>query len=354
MKSLSVCMIVKNEEDVIGRCLECVKCFADEIIIIDTGSTDKTKKIAAQFTDLIYEFEWIDDFSAARNFSFSKATKDYVMWLDADDVIDEKNQTGIKNLMLTIDSSIDMVMMKYDIAFDEHGKTTFSYYRERIMKRVKNYKWIGEIHEVISPSGSILHSELAISHKKMHPNEPQRNLRIFQKLLEQGKKLDPRQTYYYARELYYNNQIQAAIECFEAFLSDGKGWLENNISACKDLASCYARIGDDEKALNALFRSFVFDEPRAELCCEIGKYQLNRKLYKAAIFWYELAASRTMNCKGGGFYLIDCYGYIPYIQLCVCYDKLGERMKAIEYNEKAGQIKPQDKSYLHNKHYFSY
>lgn len=352
MGLLSVCMIVKNEEDVLDRCLSCVKGFADELVIVDTGSVDRTKEIAARFTDNIYDFAWIDDFAAARNFSFSKATGDYVMWLDADDVIDEKNQSGIKNLISTLDPSVDMVMMKYDVGFDQDGTPTFSYERERILKRSRQYQWTGAIHEVISPSGIVIHSELSILHKKIHANEPQRNLRIFEKILSEGKQLEPRQTYYYARELYYNERIPDAIKQFESFLNEGNGWLENNISACKDLAACYTRMGEDEQALRALFRSFSFDVSRAELCCDIGQHLLNRQLYRIAIFWYELAASRTRTDQGGGFYQADCYGYLPYMQICVCYDKLGEHEKANEYNEKAGQIKPQDKNYLFNKQYF--
>ena len=89
MASVSLCMIVRNEEQVLGRCLSCVKDFADEIIIVDTGSTDKTKEIASLFTDQIYDFPWIDDFAAARNFAFQKGAGDYLFWLDADDVITE-------------------------------------------------------------------------------------------------------------------------------------------------------------------------------------------------------------------------------------------------------------------------
>ena len=72
-------MIVKNEEEVLARCLDCVLQFADEIIIVDTGSSDKTKEIASKYTDKVYDFEWCDDFSKARNYAFSKATMDYVM-----------------------------------------------------------------------------------------------------------------------------------------------------------------------------------------------------------------------------------------------------------------------------------
>lgn len=62
MAGISVCMIVKNEEEVLARCLACITSFADEIVIVDTGSTDKTKEIAASFTDNVYDFPWCDDF----------------------------------------------------------------------------------------------------------------------------------------------------------------------------------------------------------------------------------------------------------------------------------------------------
>ena len=74
MITISLCMIVKNEEAVLARCLDSVKEVVDEIVIVDTGSTDKTKEIAAQYTDLVYDFAWDDNFSAARNASFARAT----------------------------------------------------------------------------------------------------------------------------------------------------------------------------------------------------------------------------------------------------------------------------------------
>ena len=77
--TISLCMIVKNEEKVLARCLESAKGFADEIIIVDTGSQDRTKEIARAYTEKIYDFSWKDDFSAARNESFSKASMDYCM-----------------------------------------------------------------------------------------------------------------------------------------------------------------------------------------------------------------------------------------------------------------------------------
>ena len=92
MATISLCMIVKNESAVLARCLDSIADLMDEIIIVDTGSTDNTKEIAAQYTSRIYDFKWTSDFSAARNFSFSKATMEYIYTADADEILDDANR----------------------------------------------------------------------------------------------------------------------------------------------------------------------------------------------------------------------------------------------------------------------
>ncbi len=353
MITISLCMIVKNEEKVIGRCLDCIKDIVDEIIIVDTGSTDATKEIAKNYTDKIYDFEWIDDFSAARNFSCSKATKNYIMWLDADDVIFEEDRTRLKALKKTLNPSVNMVMMKYNVGFDNKGNLTLSYYRERLFMRMMNYVWLDPIHEVITPSGNIIHSDIAVTHKKIHRNDPERNLRIFKKMISNGEILNTRQKFYYARELYYSEQYSEAIACFHDFLYSEDGWLEDRISACKDLAACYYSINKEKEALHTLLLSLEYDKPRAEICCDIGKHFFTRKQYDIAIFWYKLAKDYDPHERNGGFHLVDCYSYIPNIQLCVCYDRLGNKEKAIFYNEEASKSKPGDASVLYNRKYFS-
>ena len=184
-------------------------------------------------------------------------------------------------------------------------------------------------------------------------SDPKRNLNIFEKMKEKGDIFSPREQFYYARELYYNAQYQEAIKLLEEFLNEKQGWIENNIEACLNMAKCYRQLDSKEEALSCLFRSFIYDIPRAEICCEIGKYFFQEQQYKKATFWYEQATQCEKNEESGGFVITDCYGYIPYIQLCVCYDKLGNQEKAKEYNEKAGRIKPTDKAYLYNKNYFN-
>jgi tetratricopeptide (TPR) repeat protein len=349
--TLSLCMIVKNESDVLARCLSCMEGIADEIIIVDTGSDDRTQDIARQFTTHVYEFPWSDDFSAARNFSFSKATMDYTMWLDADDYLSEKNRFQLQKLKETL--STDMAFLRYDVAFDAQGNPTLSYYRERIVRTSLKYHWTGEIHEIIVPQGSIGYFDIHIEHRKLHPTEKGRNLRIFRKMLADGKTLDSRQQFYYARELMYNGDDTAAEAAFLQFLDGGQGWVENQISACLDLCRCQERLGKPDAALATLLRSFTYDVPRAEICCEIGKVFLSHGQYRTAAFWYETAAASNPAPQNGGFCQIDCYGYIPCMQLCVCYDHLGEREKDETWNEKAGALKPNDPAYLYNCSYFA-
>lgn len=353
MIDLSLCMIVKNEESVIGRCLDSIKDVVDEIIIVDTGSTDKTKEIVRKYTDKLYDFKWIEDFAAARNYSFSKATKEYVMWLDADDVITQKDKVGLLKLKKSLSSTIDMVFMKYNVAFDEDGKPTYSYFRERIFKRKNNYKWVGEIHEVITPSGNMIHSDVAVTHKKQGGKDPKRNIRIFEKMLKNGKLFGPREQFYYSRELYYNDRYDEAIAGFNKFLNSGAGWVEDCISACKDMSSCYYLIKDEKNALYSLFRSFEFDDPRAEICCDIGKHLYDRNKFNQAIFWYKIALTKDINDRKQGFKLNDCYDFIPSIQLSVCYDRLGDIEKAIFYHEKAKKLKPNNDAVLYNENYFN-
>jgi len=352
MVSISLCMIVKDEEEVLARCLDSVQDIADEIVIVDTGSADRTREIASRYTDLVYDFVWIDDFAAARNFAFSRGTKDYLMWLDADDVISEKDRRDFLDLKRDLDPAVDIVMMKYHTGFDDMGNPNFSYYRERLIKNHKGYLWVSPIHEAITPSGNIIYSETGIEHRKIKASDPDRNLRIFEKMIHEGIPLDPRQQFYYAGELYYHRRYEEAKENYEVFLESEDGWLENQIEACRHLADCYHHMGQEKQELQALFYSLSLDIPRAEICCDIGRCFFDKKKYPIAVFWYKQAANTKRRDERGGFVLLDCYDYIPYLQLCVCYDRLGDYKAAQMYNEMAGKVRPDSKTYLANREYF--
>src|SRR5690606_26419850 len=121
MVTISLCMIVKNEEAVLARCLDTVKDLVDEINIVDTGSTDRTVEIANQYTDRVFHFAWTGKFADARNESFKYATKDYILYLDADDVLLEPDRQKFMHLKETLDPAVDSVSMYYDAGTDEFG-----------------------------------------------------------------------------------------------------------------------------------------------------------------------------------------------------------------------------------------
>lgn len=346
MATVSLCMIVKDEEPVLYRCLESVGTAVDEIVIVDTGSSDRTVEIAQQFTDRIFTFPWNDNFADARNFAFSKATMEYQMWLDADDVIEDAQALCRLKERLTA----DVVMLPYHVAFDADGIPVMSYYRERLLRRACEFRWVGAVHEVITPRGNVIYGEPAILHRKEHVNDPDRNLHIFEKRLADGMMLAPREQYYYARELYYHKYYAQAAEMFVEFLESGNGWKEDCIGACLQLSSCYQALEKTEEAFKVLFRSFIYDLPRAEVCCEIGRLYMIQQRWEEAVFWYEMALDAPLRMQG--FSQPDYHDYIPYMQICVCHDRLGNVRLARAYNEKAGRIKPKDANFLANRKYF--
>lgn len=349
MAELSVCMIVKNEEKVLGRCLECVKKFADEIVIVDTGSSDDTMAIARQYTDKVYEFEWINNFAAARNYSFSKATRDYAMWLDADDVIDEVNCCKIAALMQTLEA--DVAMFKYECGDDGAGNPLLIYYRERIVKRSNGFLWQEPVHEHLSAGGNIIEVDIRVRHKSEAKPGSTRNLDIYRAELEKGNRLSSRGLYYYSRELETHGMLQEAVDSYAEFLARGDGWVEDCISACHGRSGCLSRLGQRQDAIKAVCESFAYGAPRAKSCCLIAGLYMEAADYPSATYWYH-AALRAPEQTGWGFTEPKYQAFVPHMQLCVISDKLGNREQALQHHDIALQLAPADKSALHNERYF--
>ena len=340
MITISLCMIVKNEENVLKRCLDSAKDIVDEIIIVDTGSTDKTKEIAKEYTDKIYDFEWINDFSAARNYAFSKATMDYQLFLDADDIFPEESISVIKQLKKDITPDIDLVTMKYVTHFDDQGNPSFIATRERLFKRSVGYLWEDPIHEVIPIRGKVLSTDICVHHKKEdYERTRDRNLNIYLTLEKEGHSFTPRQTYYFARELNDHGQHAKAAYYFELFLAGKQGWKEDNIASAFNLALIYERLGHREKILPVLTATFAWDSPRPEVCCQLGYYYKNSENYEYALKWFELALNLPKDNGILGFVLPEYEGYIPNLEACVAAYHLGKIELAIAYNEQAATYK---------------
>ena len=165
MATISLCMIVKNESAVLARCLDSIADLMDEIIIVDTGSTDNTKEIAAQYTSRIYDFKWTSDFSAARNFSFSKATMEYIYTADADEILDDANRERFLRLKGALLPEIEIVQMKYVTqgTFDTVLNAKKEY-RPKLFRRLRTFTWIDPIHETVRLTPVTFDSDVEILH----------------------------------------------------------------------------------------------------------------------------------------------------------------------------------------------
>lgn len=342
---ISLCMIVKDEEEVLARCLDSASDLVDEIVIADTGSTDKTTEIAHTYTEFLYKFPWEDDFAKARNFAFSKATGDYLLWLDADDIVSPSGGTKEALLSFLERGQPDLVYCPYRVG----GGCVFE--RERLVLRTGNFQWQGRVHECIPPHGKTARYPLTVEHLGSKKIRGERNLRIYRKWAKE-ERLSARDLFYYGRELFYGGYYPEAAAALEEMLKED-GWYVNKIEACKYLALTREQLGDWEGAVDALTESFRFGEPRAALLCELGRLFRIRGRLREAAFWYESALSCRDHTAEGDFEQPDCRGIIPVLELVFCCYRIGEREKAAFYHKKSEELAPAHPSVLYNRQFFS-
>lgn len=346
-------MIVKDEEDILDRALQSVKGFPDEIIIVDTGSSDNTMEISRKWTEKVFAFEWVEDFSAARNYTFEQATMDYIFWLDADDVVNSNNLKKLIHLKRTLNPSFDAVRMDYHTTFDSYGNVTTTARRIRLIKRKSPFRWIGVVHEDLSWEGkggnpTILESDIIIIHKKMKPSTEKRNLQIYEKHLAKGLTLTTQDIFHYAQELKGDKQYEKAIGYYEEFLRK-----KNNSSSWRtftynQLATCYHLIGDTKKELEITLQSFAEGLPLPEFCCRLGEHFVKKKEYDAAIFWYELAVNVPCDKNIQGSTSETFRTWFPNKQLALCYLQLGQYSKVYRHYKKALSFRAGDEEMLRN------
>ena len=165
-KTLSLCMIVKNEEKSLARCLQSVQNLADEIIVTDTGSTDKTVEVAKKFKASVFNFPWKNNFAEARNFSLAHCNSDYVLYLDADEELPPDSVEKIKEILDSEEQKAFLCKIKNIDEFS--GRTNFGTYC-RLFPNVEGIQFRGRVHEQIEDSLKearieIVDSEIEIVH----------------------------------------------------------------------------------------------------------------------------------------------------------------------------------------------
>lgn len=369
MGKISLCMIVKNEENYIENCLKSIYDIVDEIIIVDTGSNDETKNICKKYTNNIYDFEWVNDFSAARNFSFSKATCEYIMWLDADDILKEDDRNKLKLLKENLENiKEDHISMYYNYSFNSDGKPSLTFKRNRIVKKDSNFNWVGCIHEVIDTNILDAYStDIYITHTRSHSNTD-RNLKIFMEKDKEGKITTTRDILYFAKELFYNNKFYKSLEKFNEYMTREDVWIEDKIDAYIKMSDCYAGLelkhkqfeSDDEKVYvnykdkqkYYLMETFKLTYPRAEALYRLSNVYIEEKRYYEAILYLESIFKMPYPKDCAGFLNNDMWDFLPHLQLCFCYYNVGDINKSIYHHNKCLELRPNDQRVISNEEFF--
>ena len=295
MIRISCCMIVKDEEKVLARCLDSIADLMDEIIIVDTGSTDRTKEIARKYTDKIYDFKWIQDFSAARNYAFSLAKMEYIYTADADEVVDPENRKRFRYLKECILPEIEIVQMKYGNQL-QHG-TVYNFdeeYRPKLFKRLREFVWEGAIHEMVRLEPVVYDSDIVITHLPEKPHGD-RDLENFRAQIGRGVRLNKRLHGMYARELYMvgtKADLEAGMAFFMSSAKDPRRDKDEVMEACCVVTRA-ARILREAVPFFKYAAKGIAQGGCSEICCEFGRFYEDTEDLDEACIWYYNAAYQT-------------------------------------------------------------
>jgi glycosyltransferase involved in cell wall biosynthesis len=280
---ISVSMIVKNEESCLRDCLESVK-EADEIIIVDTGSTDKTIEIAKEYTTKIYsgeEYLWKDDFAHSRNQSLELCKGDWILIIDADEVLEEK---GISKLKQTIKKT-----NKECLYFKTISKNLINTHNSiRAFKRSPKIYWKGAIHNYLNiTDGEYTDIKLYYGYSDAHLKDQDRALRILSEVVKENP-LCHREKFYLAREYYYRQNWKLAIYYYDYYLETSI-WAPEMADAWLMKAYCYNNLNENDKAKDCALQAIKINADFKEAFELMGKLSgpKNNK------YWKE----HSQNCK---------------------------------------------------------
>ncbi len=359
-KSLSLHIIAKDEEKNLPILINSVKDCVDEIYVVDTGSTDSTVEVAKRLGCKVEHFKWIDDFSAARNYSFQFGKTAFQLWLDCDDEL--KGQDQFKLWRDEVMPLSDYHLATYHYANDGKGSPTCSFVRERVVRRSMNFKWSYFLHEGLRPDsgqqgpvrGGVA-NHWSVWHRRTHEDllkDRGRNLRMFQGRV---RDLDARMKYYYGKELFEAGQLDQCLEWFDKAIVDTSLEPHDRILAFQYLGQAYAQLGVKQlefaqnyqdqnyqskasvyfhEAIGRSLDAIQLDPHRAEYYVNIGDSFVKTGQVSQAIPFYE-AAKSCIRASGGNqasavFHFGPLYSEYPRTVLTKAYSQLGmwDRAKA--------------------------
>lgn len=335
MVPISLCIITKNEEENLDRCLSCVKEYPFEIIIADTGSSDRTIEIAKKYTENIFHFDWINDFAAARNFSISKASNDWILVLDADEFVYELDLDEIYCLIEQHPTGIGRLLR----SSEDIAHTTSVDRVERLFNR-NVYHYERPIHEQVLPIDKTttlytypipLFAEHAgyIGTREDINRKAMRNLEI---LLASEKDFPDAYTYYQIGQSYYiMSEYENACHYFEKALSfplvpSAEFVRVMVVNYGYSLLHC-DRINDAVAFFEEYYPHF---ETYADYIFLVGYIYMHTGNYmKSAL---NLIKSTTLT----DFLVEGTNSFMAYYHLGLVYEMIGNKEMALMFYEKAG------------------
>lgn len=283
---ISACLIVKNEEINLERCLASIRPHVDEIVVVDTGSSDRTPEIARRYADRFEVFTGcndsdglIADFSMARQRSLDLATRPWAMWVDGDDEV-----VGAENLASVVEEhelsrgqNPALVFFSYEYGHDEFGNVVCLQDRERLFSPKDAFRWHGPVHEVLGAviPGTVKFrtDKVKIVHRRHLSKkiiEEGRNLRILKAHYARHGESDVRQLYYLGLEYGNVGDIGSAIRFHKRYV-ELSGWDDERFLACLKIADHYQSIGDHETAVEWGTKAMTVREGWAEAYFSLGK-----------------------------------------------------------------------------------
>lgn len=362
MSKIVLTMITKDEEATIRQCLESIAPHVDEVIVVDTGSTDKTVEIVREFTDHVHHFDWVGDFSAARQYALDlvPSDADFIVWADADDVV--MNAQELRLLAETLPAGADGVVFPYEYAHDrETGECVTFLSRERLLRGPsKRWVWRGIVHEVIAPvDGSQPRFVISDAVRYVH-NRPAekdtsgRNLELIQKYIEDCDREaitpEARMVVYLGSELMAIGKYEEAINAFHRYLLISE-WDEEKYQANHKLADCYRKLERYDEAIITELKGFQIRDDWADGYYGLAECYYHLKDWDRVLRWIErgdlLGPPKTLLIT----HPLD-YSFLPKVFRSIALFNLGNTEEALEVCKQALALVPHDKQLIHNKEVF--
>lgn len=300
MPSLALCLICKNEVHNFPTLLASVEGCFDEIHVTDTGSTDGTLELLDRYRDsnpaktklFVHDFTWVNDFSAARNYSFSHAKTDFVMWMDLDDILANADAfIHWKNSMMDLG---DYWLAPYHYGLDKAGNPTCTFHRERVIRNHLGLQWKYFVHEGIWPASTKrpltaqgVHS-WSIKHVRTEEDrkaDQMRNLKLFE-----GRELDARMQYYYGKELFENQKPLEAYESLKKAIIQPLE-LHDKILALQYASYAAMQLNQFDTAMELARQGIILCPNRSEFHNLIADCYMKLNRFHDAVPWYNAAKS---------------------------------------------------------------